>query len=158
MAVLAGNTEASVRTSRVGRRLRLPAGGLRAEKHRQCDHQMYQKCLSQGCPNPTERGFPTQETEASAKVSKVVRKSSNPMPSKLIHLGIVVEGYTSTCRWAESVMGIFTTLPLQKKAGSARKCNFFSDPRIFSSLMYVKPRKCPRIWTFRGRGHLSASA
>jgi hypothetical protein len=42
-------------------------------------------------------GVLLNETEPSAKVSKVMTKNSNPMPSQLIQSGIVVEGYTSTC-------------------------------------------------------------
>jgi hypothetical protein len=41
-----------VRTSRVGRRLRLPARRLTAGEHRKCDDQMQQNCRSQGLPNP----------------------------------------------------------------------------------------------------------
>jgi hypothetical protein len=42
-----------------------------------------------------------------------MRKNSNPMSSKLIQLGIVVKGYTSTCGWTDFVMGKFTKWPLQ---------------------------------------------
>ena len=52
VAVLAWNAQASVRTSRVGRRLRLPARRLTAGEHRKCDDQMQQNCRSQGLPNP----------------------------------------------------------------------------------------------------------
>jgi len=52
VTVLARNTKASVRTSRVGGRLRLPTRRLPAGQHRKCDDQMQQKCRSQGLPNP----------------------------------------------------------------------------------------------------------
>ena len=52
MAVLARNAKASMRTSRVGGRLRLPARRLTAGEHRKCDDQMQQNCRSQGLPNP----------------------------------------------------------------------------------------------------------
>lgn len=52
VTVLARNAQASVWTSRIGRRLRLPARRLPAGEHRKCDDQMQQNCRSQGLPNP----------------------------------------------------------------------------------------------------------
>jgi hypothetical protein len=105
VAVLAWNAQASMRTSRVGRRLRLPARRLRAGEHRKCDDQMQQNCRSQGFAQPfLNRSSTLNETETFNKLSKVMRKNSNPMPSQLIQSGIVVEGYTSTCSAVDFVI------------------------------------------------------
>lgn len=96
VTVLAGNAQASVRTSRIGRRLRLSTRRLTSGEHRQSDGQVKQNCRSQGLPNPFEQEVDSVDGNFS-KVSKVVEKNSNPMSSKLIELRNVVEGYTSTC-------------------------------------------------------------
>jgi hypothetical protein len=96
VAVLTRNTQASVGTARVRRRLRLPTCQFPARENRQCDHKMQQKRRSQRFAQPAYKRISTNETVAK-NVSKGMRKNSNPMPSKLSHLWIVVKGYTSTC-------------------------------------------------------------
>lgn len=61
VTILAGNTQASVRTSRAGRRLRLPSRWLTAGKHRERDHQMKQNCRTQGYSQPFERDFDSRD-------------------------------------------------------------------------------------------------
>lgn len=56
VTVLAGNAEASVGTSRIGRRL--PTRRLSAGEHRKYDRQMKQNCRSQDLPNPFWTGCP----------------------------------------------------------------------------------------------------
>jgi hypothetical protein len=71
VAVLTRNAEATVGTTRIGGRLRLPAGRLTAGEHRKRDDQMQEECRSQGLPNPFEQDVDCK-TETSAIVSKVM--------------------------------------------------------------------------------------
>lgn len=77
VAVLTGNTQTSVRATRVCGRLRLPACRLPARESRQCDHKVKKKCRSQGCPNLFSKGF-RRETEDLNFPSKGMRTNSNP--------------------------------------------------------------------------------
>lgn len=51
VAVLTGNTKAAVRAAGARGRRRLGSSRTPAGENRQSDHEMQQKCRSQGCPN-----------------------------------------------------------------------------------------------------------
>lgn len=74
--------------------------------------------------------------------SKVMRKNSNPMSSKLSQLRIVVEGYTSTCGGVEFVRAGLTKNTLRKGRFGVEKCNFFKEEWLFSPLEELKFEKC----------------
>jgi hypothetical protein len=78
------------------------------------------------CPTFLNAGVRLNETETSAKVSKVMTKNSNPMPSQLIQSGIVVEGYTSTCSEVNFVIEMNYKRLLSSFQNAVKKCNFFS--------------------------------
>lgn len=61
VTVLARNAQASVRTARVGGRLRLSAHRLSAGKHGKRDYQMNQKRRAQGCPNLARKDFDSRD-------------------------------------------------------------------------------------------------
>lgn len=61
VAVLAWNTQTSVRAPSIRGRLRLPTCQFPAREHRQGDHEMQQNCRSQGLPQPLhEKDFDTR--------------------------------------------------------------------------------------------------
>jgi hypothetical protein len=72
-------------------------------------------------------------------ISKVMRKNSNRMSSKLSQRRIVVEGYTSTCGGMEFVRADLTKITLGKGRVDVEKCNFFREEYLFSPLQDGDP-------------------